>query len=193
MVLLPTERVPLHIFEPRYRELLRECIDEERDFGLVLAEDDGLRPVGTRARVTELLEEFDDGRFNVIVTGGERFRIAGLTEGRSFTTANVEPFADEDAEPPADEATVALAAFRALAQIVEAEPEEPSLDSPQLAFELAARVALPPPMKQQLLELRSERERLRLVAELLDATGRATVLEQELAERASRNGSRVRR
>src|SRR3954451_2971826 len=172
MVLLPTERVPLHIFEPRYRELLRECIDEERDFGLVLAEDDGLRPVGTRARVTELLEEFEDGRFNVIVTGGERFRVVGLTEGRSFTTANGEPFADEDAEPPADEVTVALAAFRALAQIVEAEPEEPSLDSPQLAFELAARVALPPPMKQQLLELRSERERLRLLAGALGGTRR---------------------
>jgi Lon protease-like protein len=191
IVLLPTERVPLHIFEPRYRELLRECIDGEREFGLVFAEDEGLESIGTRGRVSEVLEEFDDGRFNVIVTGGERFRIVELTEGRSFRTAHVEPFGDEDADAVGEEATVALGAFRALAKIVEAEPEEPAADSPQLAFELAARVALPPAMKQQLLELRSERARLRFVAELLDATGRAAVLERELAERASRNGTRV--
>jgi Lon protease-like protein len=191
IVLLPTERVPLHIFEPRYRELLRECIGEEREFGLVFSEDEALSSVGTRARVSELLEEFDDGRFNVIVTGGDRFRIVELTEGRTFRTANVEAFGDEEDEAAGEEATVALGAFRALAQIVEAEPEEPASDSPQLAFELAARVALPPAMKQQLLELRSERARLRFVAELLDATGRAAVLERELAERASRNGTRV--
>jgi Lon protease-like protein len=191
IVLLPTERVPLHIFEPRYRELLRECIDEEREFGLVFVEDELLRSVGTRARVAEVLEEFDDGRFNVIVVGGERFRVVEPTEGRSFTTAQVEAFVDEDAEPAGEEATVALGAFRALAQIVEAEPEEPAHDSPQLSFELAARVALPPATKQQLLELRSERERLRLLADLLNTTGQATVLERELADRASRNGSRV--
>ena len=67
----------------------------------------------------------------------------------------------------------------------------PAEDSPSLSFELAARVELGPGPKQRLLELRSERARLQLIAELLEETGRRAVLERELAERASRNGSRI--
>src|SRR3954468_21629543 len=87
IVLLPTERIPLHIFEPRYRELIRECLEEEREFGLLLEGSD----VGTRARVTQVLQQLPDGRLNVVVEGGERFRIVERTEGRSFLTAEVEP------------------------------------------------------------------------------------------------------
>ena len=83
IVLLPTERVPLHIFEPRYRELIGECIAEEREFGLVFADENGVRELGTRARVDEVLEQFDDGRMNIVVEGGERFRVESLTRGRS--------------------------------------------------------------------------------------------------------------
>ena len=83
-------------------------------------------------------------------------------------------------------------AFRALAKIVQAEPDEPTEDSPSLSFEIAARVELDAAPKQQLLELRSERARLQLVAELLNAVGRTAVQERELAARASRNGSRLR-
>ena len=75
LVLLPTEQVPLHIFEPRYRELITECLDEGEPFGLVFADDDGLRRVGTLASVVEVTDRFDDGRLNVVVEGGERFRL----------------------------------------------------------------------------------------------------------------------
>ena len=193
IVLLPTERVPLHIFEPRYRELIGGCLEDGHEFGLVYADESGLRDVGTRARVTDLLEEFDDGRMNVIVEGGERFRLLELTSGRSFHTGRVEGVDDEREDPAPREATVALGAFRALARIVEVEPEVPAKDSPSLSFELAARVELAVGPKQRLLELRSERARLQLVAELLEETGRRAVLERELAERASRNGSRLDR
>jgi Lon protease-like protein len=126
----------------------------------------------------------------VIIEGGERFRLLELTSGRSFHTGRVEPVDDEPEEAAAQDAKVALGAFRALAKIVEAEPDVPEPDSPSLSFELAARVELPAGPKQRLLELRSERERLQLVAELLDETGRRAAMERELAERASRNGSR---
>jgi Lon protease-like protein len=82
IVLLPTEQIPLHIFEERYQELIGECLDLELEFGLVYADDEGLREVGTRALVTEVLDRFDDGRLNIVVEGGERFRLLQLTEGR---------------------------------------------------------------------------------------------------------------
>src|SRR5207237_8888386 len=132
IVLLPTERVPLHIFEQRYKELIGGCLEDGHEFGLVYADESGLRHFGTRARVTDVLEEFDDGRMNVIVEGGERFRLLELTSGRSFHTGRVEGVDDEQEDHAPREATVALGAFRALAQIVEAEPEVPAGDSASL-------------------------------------------------------------
>ena len=77
MVLLPTERVPLHIFEPRYLELIGECVQHDREFGLVYADDDGIRAVGTRAKVIDVVR-LPDGRLSVVVEGRERFRLVEL-------------------------------------------------------------------------------------------------------------------
>src|SRR5919206_82954 len=100
IVLVPTERIPLHIFEPRYKELISECVENGEEFGLVLATGDGaVHEVGTRAAVAQVLEVLDDGRMNIVVEGGDRFRLVDLTSGRSFTTGMVEPVEDED-EPP---------------------------------------------------------------------------------------------
>ena len=101
LVLLPTEQVPLHIFEERYKELIGECLEDDDEFGLVYADDDGVREIGTRAGVVEVLTEFDDGRLNILVEGRERFRMVEVTGGRSFDTAEVAPV--DDADDPSDE------------------------------------------------------------------------------------------
>src|SRR6516165_8744487 len=75
LVLLPSERVPLHIFEPRYKELIGECLRSGEEFGLVLQDEQGRREIGTKAVVVEVLQVFDDGRMNVVVEGHERFRL----------------------------------------------------------------------------------------------------------------------
>lgn len=188
IVLLPTEQVPLHIFEERYQELIAECLGEGREFGLLLADDDGLREVGTRAAVTEVLEQFEDGRMNVVVEGGERFRLVELTEGRSFHTGAVEPLEDEP--DPADPADVerALSLFRTLLELTGTELDEPDPSSPQLSFALAARFELSPEVKQQLLVMRSERQRLKRLGDLLEAAAEAVRREREIAELARRNG-----
>ena len=191
IVLLPTELVPLHIFEDRYKELIGECLELDREFGLVYADEDGIRDTGTRARVTEVLERLDDGRLNIAVEGTERFRVTKVTRGRSFMTAEVEPVDDEWSEPDPDSVARAIASYRALAAAVEAEPEEPDEGSPQLAFELAANVELTPDSKQELLELRTETERLALVADLLDAALASLLAARELDKRAKTNGSRL--
>src|SRR3954453_20604190 len=103
LVLVPTERIPLHIFEPRYRELIQECIETGGEFGLVYTTGDGaVHEIGTRAGVAAVLETLDDGSMNIVVEGGERFRLLELTRGRSFQTGVVEPVLDED-EPASAE------------------------------------------------------------------------------------------
>ena len=193
IVLLPTEQVPLHVFEPRYKELVGECLAEGRELGIVLADDDGLRAVGTRAAVTEVLHTFEDGRLNVVVEGRERFRLVTLTEGRSFQTGEVEPLADEPDPAAAADVERALALFRTLAELTETEIDNPAPGSEQLSFELAARVALAPELKQELLEGISERVRLKRLCELLGRAADAVQLERAVAERASRNGKVDRR
>ena len=188
IVLLPTERIPLHIFEPRYQELIGECIDEEREFGLVFTDEAGRRDVGTRAAVLEVLERFSDGRLNVVVEGHERFRITQETAGRSFLTALVEPFVDEQALSRRPDRARALELYRALGRIVAQAVDEPDPDSGVLSFELSARVDFGPVRKQELLELRSEAERLEAVCDLLERAAEAVTLERALAEAASKNG-----
>jgi Lon protease-like protein len=184
LVLLPTERIPLHIFEERYKELIGECIARDGEFGLVL---DGAE-VGTRARVAQLLQELPDGRMNVVVEGGERFRVIEKTEGRAFQTALVEPVEDDDEPVDPDDVERALAIFRRLVELTGTEVDEPPADSASLTFELAARVDFGNELKQELLELRSPQERTVRLAELLERAAEAIALEREVHARASSNG-----
>jgi Lon protease-like protein len=188
MVLLPGERVPLHIFEPRYRELIGECLEEEREFGLVLADDDGMRDVGTTAAVVEVLERFGDGRLNIVVEGRERFRVVSETDGRSFRTARVSALEEETDEPTDDEVERVLAAYRRLAAEAEADADEPDPAVASIAYWLASRVDFGPDVKQEILELPSERERVVRLAELLDRAREALRWARTARERAQGNG-----
>jgi Lon protease-like protein len=189
LVLLPGERVPLHIFEDRYRELIGECLSDGIEFGLILENEDGLREVGTSTAVVELIDTFEDGRMNVLVEGRGRFRVVALTEGRSVQPAEVEALEDDGETPTGDEVTQALAVFRRLVAVAEAdEIEQPRAGSPDLSFELASRVDFGHELKQELLELRSERRRLRRLSQLLEQAVAALAREREVRQRASGNG-----
>ena len=190
IVLLPSEHVPLHIFEPRYRELIAECREQQGEFGLIYADDEGVREVGTRARVVDVLEEFEDGRINVVVEGGARFRVERLTRGRSFLTAVVAPAPDGFGRVDPDTAARAAGSFRALAAVAGVEPDEVDETAAQLAFELAAQVELPADAKQQLLELDEEQQRLEFVVGLLDSVRETLLAARVLGEHAKTNGSR---
>ncbi len=188
IVLLPTEQIPLHIFEDRYQELIGECLAEEREFGLVYAHDDGLSEIGTRAAVTEVLDRFEDGRMNVVVEGRDRFRLLELTEGRAYQTGLVEPVEDEPDSADPEDSEQAVELFHKLVELTGAEVEEPSLAAEQLSFELAGRFEFAPELKQRLLQLTSERERMHLLAELLAGAATAVEREREIAQRAQGNG-----
>jgi Lon protease-like protein len=186
-VLVPGEQAPLHIFEPRYKELIGECIENDGEFGLVLADDDGVRELGTRCRVVEVLERFPDGRLNIVVQGGERFRVQEVTSGRSFTTAAVERVEDDGEEPTADEVERCLAAYRRVVDAAAADLEELDMAAP-VSFQIAGRVDFGADVKQELLETRSERARVVRLAELLARAAETIARDREIRERAGGNG-----
>jgi Lon protease-like protein len=189
LVLVPTERVPLHIFEDRYRELIAECLEDGTEFGFVLTTGDGaVHEIGTRAWVAEVLDELDDGRMNIVVEGRERFRLLELTSGRSFTTGLVEPVVDDDEPAGRPEAEQALALFGTLVDLSDADVDLPPPDVPQLDFQLAARVDFGVDAKQELLATTSPRRRMERLVALLEQAIELLQIEQTMRERASRNG-----
>ena len=188
LVLLPGEQIPLHIFEPRYRELVGECLDDERPFGLVYADDDGVREVGTLASVVEVMQRYDDGRLDIVVEGGERFRLLRMTDGRSFHTGDVEPL--DDSPSVVDPGLVARATslYERLLALTGTELPAPDPDDPVLSFTLAGRFELAPELKLELLGETTEAARLERVCEILETAQAELERRQQLAERAKTNG-----
>jgi Lon protease-like protein len=193
VVLLPNEMMPLHIFEERYQRMIRHCLEEEEPFGVVFRDEDGsARRIGCTARVTEVLERFDDGRLDIVVAGEEPFRVLERFEAEEYPAGEVEPIASDE-EPAGDEdaAHEVRETFAALVERVSgAEPEgEGILDGD--AYAIAARVELPPETKQRLLELRSEDERMRTLGAALEELIETLSRSREIAERARMNGKVV--
>ena len=188
LVLLPTEQIPLHIFEPRYRELIGECLDNDEPFGLVYADDDGVRRIGTLAKVVEVTDRYEDGRLDIVVEGGDRFRLVDLTDGRSFHTGTVEPLADDEDPPRAADVDRALAVFRRLVELTGAEVDVPAEVTGQPSFEIGSRFELAPELKLELLEETSERRRLVRLCEILETIAAAVERQREVAALAQTNG-----
>jgi Lon protease-like protein len=185
LVLLPTEQIPLHIFEERYKAMIRHCLDEEVTFGIVLRTDSGPRLIGCTAIVEEVLEEFEDGRMNILVEGDARFRIMGRTEGPEFPLAEIEPYDDGEPEPGADPGP----AVEAFERLLEAVGSDAALDEEtEDSFEIAARVEIPVEEKQSLLETESEAARLQMLSEILESLRVQVARSREVAERARSNG-----
>jgi ATP-dependent Lon protease len=189
IVVLPGEKVPLHIFEPRYRELVGECLEGETPFGILLTDDDGLRALGTKVRIVEVLERFEDGRLVIIVEGTERFRLLELTEGRSFHTGQVEDV--EDVRAPAEESArqQAVELFEELRDAVGAEVDLPDVADPELSWAICRRIEIDARTKQVLLESRSERDRIDFLTGHLRSASAQLALVQEHTAAARRNGN----
>jgi Lon protease-like protein len=188
LVLLPTEVLPLHIFEDRYKEMIALCLDEHREFGIVWLSDAGLKEVGCTASVAEVLEQMEDGRMNILVRGGTPFRLLEKQGEHAYPAGTVEILGDQHvAEPEAtgEEARERYADL--LESLTDERPEEAAL-AELSSYEMAASVDIDLEVKQGLLELRSEEARLRLLARLFKAGIKSIKRARDVAERASGNG-----
>jgi Lon protease-like protein len=188
LVALPTEAVPLHIFEERYRTMIGQCIDSESEFGIVWMSDDGLRDIGCACEVEQVLEEMDDGRFNVLTRGTRPFRVLERQAHLAYPAGLVE-FVDDDTEEVDDEALERARAVYAdlVKRATDREPEGSDLDELD-AYSMAATVDFGLDAKQGLLELRSENARLKLVTRLFRAATKRLDFVDRAQTRARSNG-----
>jgi Lon protease-like protein len=188
LVALPTELVPLHIFEERYKTMIGRVLDEESEFGIVWMAEDGLRPIGCACEVAEVIERMDDGRINLLARGTRPFRIEERQEELPYPAGTVEFLEDRAEEPDPEAAEAAHAAYAEL--VNEATDRDADMDEigAMSAYQMAATVEFGLDAKQGLLDLRSETARLRLVARLFRAALKRLDFVNRAQARARSNG-----
>lgn len=168
VVLFPRTLLPLHIFEERYKEMIGEALQDESEFGVVLAKDNGIVNLGCTAVVSEVVERHPDGRMDIVTSGRRRFEVLSLDEDRAFLRGKVRFYEDTDlAVPSAGQRQSAIAAYQALRRFLQPIPGKlPDFDDPQLSFQLA-QVLTDLDFRQQMLASRSEVTRLEQLIEYL--------------------------
>ena len=196
IVALPGEAVPLHIFEDRYRRMIGACLQAEpetagREFGIVWLSDDELKPVGCACTVERVLQQYDDGRMDILARGTRPFRLIARRDEEPYPAGTVEFLTDLREEPDPEQAVTARELYAQLVeQATDRQPPTEQLERLS-AYDMAAVVEFGCEPKQELLELRSENARLRLLALLLRAAIKRLELVERAQARATSNG-RVR-
>jgi len=184
LVLLPGSPLPLHIFEPRYKEMIGECRAGDAPFGVVRAGEEGLAGVGCTAEIVSVTKEYPDGRLDLVAEGRTRFEVLELNQERSFLRAEVLLVPDEPGVASPDETARAIRVYRDILALAGAIPDVSFLDRfstdqsstdqsavgpAALSYHIAGSLPLAPEFKQKLLEMRSERERVPAIAKYLES------------------------
>jgi Lon protease-like protein len=169
LVLLPGSPLPLHIFEPRYKEMIAECLEQKKPFGVVRASSDGVAEIGCTAEIVSVTKKYDDGRMDILTRGVERFEVIELNQDRSFLQARVSVVDDERQKPATDMVTQAVRLYGEIAKLAGTEPSGPDERAGNLSFLLAGSLPVDLDFKQSLLSTLSEAKRLEAVVAYLEA------------------------
>jgi Lon protease-like protein len=173
LVLLPGVPLPLHIFEPRYKEMIAECIEQKKPFGVVRASSEGVAEIGCTAEILSVTKTYDDGRRDILTRGVERFEVVHVNDERAFLQAEISVVEDEDegepGKPATELVTQAVRLHAEIAKLAGEDPSGPDEHAGKLSFLLAGSLPLDLDFKQNLLSTLSETKRLQAVIRYLEA------------------------
>jgi len=188
LVLLPGTALPLHIFEPRYKEMIGECLATQACFGVVRALEQGIAEIGCTAEIAAVTKKYPDGRLDLVAQGRQRFEVVELNEERSFLRAEVLLIPDAPGASAPEDTARAIELHRQILSLAGAVQDLSEADQSALSFYLAGSLPLDLDFKQKLLSTFSEGERVRALAAylggILPALRRAT----HAREKAGGNG-----
>jgi ATP-dependent Lon protease len=189
LVLYPDERLPLHIFEERYKDLTHYCLDHDVPFGVIRSDDDTLADVGTTARIEEVVNRYDDGRLDIAVRGEERFRVLAVHEEKSYYTADVSLLEDEDERVDLDLKERVITQHMKLLELA-GRTVRPDLyeNVEHLSYVLAQNAALDGEQKQELLEQSSENGRIRYLIDHFESLIPRVEQKEDVNRRIRSNG-----
>ena len=164
IVVFPGAPLPLHIFEPRYKEMIGECLSQNRAFGMVRAKENALSAIGCSATILTVIKKYEDGRMDIAAEGAQRFEIIQVNQERSFLQAEVAFFDDEPSMVSKSAAETVIQLHEQLFAVM-GQPVEVEHDAAYLSFRLAQDLPVDLDFKQTLLEMKSEAERVEILTE----------------------------
>jgi len=168
VVLLPGTPLPLHIFEPRYKEMIGECMAQSAPFGVVRALEEGIAEIGCTAEIISVTKEHPDGRLDLIAEGRERFEVLEVNQERSFLRGEVLLVPDEPGSAEVEQRARAVQLHLEILSLAGAVQDLSAADQNRLSFYLAGSLPLDLDFKQKLLAMRSESERIQTVTTYLE-------------------------
>ncbi len=178
VVLFPGSYLPLHIYEPRYRQLIRECVESQQPFGINLFENGDLHLVGCTAQVHGILRQYSDGRLDIIVVGRRRDVLQSFDDQiKPYIVGTIEYLDDRNDQairPELYQTCVRL--YNSLVERVfpnadqlKLPPETiPTIESSTPSFFMAQKAGLGLEQKQVVLSLQNENDRLEFLARHLE-------------------------
>ena len=181
LVVFPGNAIPLHIFEERYREMVGTAEAEKTEFGIVLVKNGGLVNSGCTVQVERVVNRYPDGRFDVLTRGKRRFLIEAVNQDNACLRAEVDYFDDDDHSVVPGELRERV--LRMFAQL----PDGVDASADRLSFQIAAFLD-DLDFKTVLQRSRSETDRLRLLADFLEAWLPRKVYESKMKHAAPTNG-----
>ena len=170
LVLYPGERTPLHIFEPRYKQMTTFCLEHNEPFGVVLFEDEEMADVGCTARILKVVHRYEDGRLDIIVEGEDRFRLLDLHDDASYLTFDGETIDEPEETPKRDLQQRLITQHMRLLELA-GRTIRPSLyqDVTELSYVIAPNAGLSSQQKQDVLEILTENERIEYLINHLES------------------------
>jgi Lon protease-like protein len=164
LVLFPGIPLPLHIFEPRYREMISECLARKKSFGVVRAKEEGVAEIGCTAEIITVANKYPDGRMDIVTEGRERFEVMQVNQERLFLQADVLYLRDEPSQTSAEDIAKAMKLQGEIMHLAgSAADTRPQSEHSNLSFALVAPLPLDLDFKQTLLGMKSEAERMQAV------------------------------
>ena len=165
VVLFPDAPLPLHVFEPRYKEMVRDLLDSREHFGVVRARENGIEQVGCTAEIVAVAKQYEDGRMDIVTEGRKRFEIMQVDMEKTYLRAEVLYIVDEPERPTEEAVRRLLEMQREMLELMGANAEVPDPDDQQLTLAIAATMPFDLDMKQQLLASKSEPQRMTALIE----------------------------
>ncbi len=188
LVLYPGERLPLHIFEERYKDLTHYCLDHDVAFGIVLIDEGSLADIGTTARIERIVKRYDDGRMDIVVEGEERFELRSVHDRKSYYTADVALLEDDPTLDPSLKER-AITQHMKLLELAGRTVRPDVYDGvDRLSFMLAQNAGLDAEEKQKVLARNSENERVEYLIHHFESLIPKVEQEDDVRRRIQSNG-----
>ena len=166
VVLLPAMVLPLHIFEERYKLMIGECLELNREFGIVYSDQEKIRKKGCTAKIAKVLKRYDDGRMDILTRGVKRFLIEEIIDEKPYLEARVAYFDDAAEEKTEELALLVKDGIKLLQELDILTGKRTDynsiseLDPKIISFLLAFNDEFTPAEKQEFLGMTSTRQRI---------------------------------